>query len=83
MMSIFSHLRPFPDVTRYLRAFGTKDFPRDEALGGFDFKLTLDETSGAISILGEWFSFPYAWRTFRGTEDDTLDKFGLKFSIRI
>ncbi|KAJ3527466.1 hypothetical protein NM208_g10686 [Fusarium decemcellulare] len=50
MLSLLTALDVFPNIYRYLKAFGRKTFARDEGFAGFDSVITLDN-------VGAWASF--------------------------
>lgn len=52
MIALLAALNVFPQFARYLRAFGIKNFPRDESLGGFDSHLEIDDASARVLALG-------------------------------
>ncbi|KAF5003356.1 hypothetical protein FDECE_10086 [Fusarium decemcellulare] len=50
MLSLLTALDVFPNIHRYLTAFGRKSFPKDEGFAGFDSATILDR-------VGTWTSF--------------------------
>ncbi|KAJ4207540.1 hypothetical protein NW759_013940 [Fusarium solani] len=50
MMSVLLSLDASPIICRYLKAFGRKDFPRDEGFAGFDSDITLDSSGTLVSF---------------------------------
>lgn len=41
-MKLLSALKAFPEIHRYIAAFGKKRFPRDEGFGSFDSHVTMN-----------------------------------------
>ncbi|KAL6922931.1 hypothetical protein FSST1_000205 [Fusarium sambucinum] len=50
LLSLFKDLDVFPDIYRFLTAFGRKEFAQDESFGGFDTNITTTKSGDCVGF---------------------------------
>ncbi|CAG2007569.1 unnamed protein product [Fusarium graminearum] len=50
LLSLFKELEVFPEIYRFLTAFGRKEFFQDESFGGFDARITSTGSSDCATF---------------------------------
>ncbi|KAI6749335.1 hypothetical protein HG530_015174 [Fusarium avenaceum] len=73
-MKLLSALQVFPEIHRYITAFGEKRFPRDEGFGGFDSHVTMNGY-GAWTEFDEEITAVFKRVIMAGVEPNKLNEF--------